>query len=138
MLHDDDGFLQRVLLLHLYDGKLEGKKSGTSTCLSLQLLHNGLVDCEWILFCRDGHGSVVYIANCACKVGNSLSGHLTLSRDRSRELASVVLYILEMCLDLGAEFLKVLHYGRLDGPGQRCVRVGDEPSLIADGVEDIL
>jgi len=41
-------------------------------------------------------------------------------------------------LDLGPELLQVLDNGRLDGPGKRRVRVGNDPGLVSDGVEDIL
>lgn len=43
-----------------------------------------------------------------------------------------------MGLDLGPELLEVLDDGRLDSPGQRRVRVGNDPGLVSDGVEDIL
>lgn len=43
-----------------------------------------------------------------------------------------------MSLDLGPELLEVLDNGGFDGPGQRRVRVGNDPGLVSDGVENIL
>jgi len=54
---------------------------------------------------------VVNIANSPGKVGDDPGGHLTLPSDRSGELAGVVLDVLEVRLDLGAQLLKVLDDG---------------------------
>jgi hypothetical protein len=108
------------------------------TYLLLELLHDGHVDRERVLLGADRHGSVVDGANSTSEVGDRLGGHLTLSCDRVGELASVVLDVLDVGLDLGPELLQVLDDGRLDSPGERGVGVGNEPGLVTDSVKDVL
>jgi len=41
-------------------------------------------------------------------------------------------------LDLGSKLLEMLNDGSLDGLSERGVSVGDDSSLVSDGVEDVL
>jgi hypothetical protein len=122
LLHDDDGLLERVLLGDLL----------------LELLQDGHVDGKGVLLGANRHGSVVDVSDSSVEVRDDLGGHLSLLGDGSGEFTSVVLDVLDVGLDLGPELLEVLDDGRLDGPCQRRVRVGNDPGLVSDGVEDIL
>lgn len=122
LLHDDDGLLERVLLGDLL----------------LELLQDGHVDGEGVLLGADRHGGVVDVSDSSVEVRDDLGRHLSLLGDGSGEFTSVVLDVLDVGLDLGPKLLEVLDDGRLDGPGQRRVRVGNDPGLVSDGVKDIL
>jgi hypothetical protein len=122
LLHDDDGLLERVLLGDLL----------------LELLQDGHVDGEGVLLGANGHGGVVDVSDSSVEVRDDLGRHLSLLGDGSSQLSSVVLDVLDVGLDLGPELLQVLDNGRLDSPGKRRVRVGNDPGLVSDGVEDIL
>jgi hypothetical protein len=62
LLHDDDGFLERVLLGNLL----------------LELLQDGHVDGEWVFLGADRHGSVVDVSDSSVEVGDDLGRHLSL------------------------------------------------------------
>ena len=79
-----------------------------TTHLLLELLHDGHVDRERVLLGTNLHRGVVDGADSSGEVRDGLGRHFTLSSDGSRKLASVVLDILEMRLDLGSELLQVL------------------------------
>jgi hypothetical protein len=81
---------------------------------------------------------VVDVSDSSVEVRDDLGRHLSLLGDGSGEFTSVVLDVLDVGLDLGPKLLEVLDDGRLDGPGQRRVRVGNDPGLVSDGVENIL
>ena len=109
-----------------------------STNLLLELLHDGHVDGEWVFLGRNRHGSVVDSADGPSEVADGLGGELSLLCDRGGELASVILDILEVCLDLLSQLLQVLDDGRFDGPSEGRVRVGDQSGLVTNSVENIL
>ena len=114
----------------------QGWKDGT--CLSLELLVDGHVGGERVFLGGHRHGCVVDSADRSGEVADRLGREFSLLGDRSRELASVILDVLEMSLDLLSEFLQVLDDRRLDGSCERRVRVGDDSRLVSDGVEHIL
>ena len=99
---------------------------------------NGQVDGKGVLLGGNAHGSVGNSTDGPGEVRNGLGGHLPLLGDTSGELASVVLDVLDVSLDLGSELLEVLDDRRVDGSGERRVRLGDDAGLVTDGVEDIL
>lgn len=104
----------------------------------LKLLHHSLVNCKWVLLGRDLHGSVVDGTDSPGQVGDSPGRQLPLFGDRSCQLSGVVLDVLDMSLDLGSEFLEVLDDGRFDSPSEGSVGIGNETSLVSNGVKDIL
>ncbi len=122
LLHDDDRLLQRVLLVDL----------------ALELAEDLLVGGVGVLASRDAHGGVLEEGDGACELGDLLGGHLALLGDRVGELAGVLLDILDVRLDLGAELLEVLDDGALDGLCEVGVVVGDDAGLVADAVVDVL
>ena len=122
LLHDNNRLLESILLLNLL----------------LQLLDNCHVDREGVLLGTDLHRGVVDGTNRPSKVGNGLGGELSLLGDRGSEFARVVLNVFDVGLDLGSEFLQVLHDRGFNGSSERRVRVGNDSSLVPDRVKDVL
>jgi hypothetical protein len=108
------------------------------TDLLLELPVDGQVDGERVLLGGDAHGGVGDGTDGPGQVGDSLGGHLPLLGDAGSELASIVLNILDVSLDLGSELLEVLDNRRVDGSGEGRVGLGDDAGLVTDGVEDVL
>ena len=122
LLHDNDGFLKSVLLVDL----------------TLELTEDLLVGSVRVFAGSDAHGGVLEEGDGTGELGDHLGGHLTLLGDRVGELASVLLNIPDVCLDLGAELLEVLYDGALDGLGKVGVVVSNDTGLVTDAVVDVL
>ncbi len=122
LLHDDDRLLESVLLVDL----------------ALELTEDLLVSSVRVLASSDAHGGVLEQGDGTSKLGDHLGGHLTLLGDRVGKLAGVLLDILDVSLDLGAELLEVLDDGALDGLGKVGVVVSNDTGLFADAVVDVL
>lgn len=106
--------------------------------LSLQLSHDGHVDCEGIFLGSDRHGSVVDGSDSSSEIGNRLGRELSFLGDGSGEFASVVLNVFNVSLDFRSELLEVLNDGRFDSSSERRVRIGNDSSLVSDRVEHVL
>lgn len=122
LLHDDDRLLKRIFLVDL----------------ALELAEDLLVGCVRVLSGRDAHGGVLEQGDGTSKLGDLLGRHLALFSDRVGELAGVLLHILDVSLDLGAELLEVLDDGSLDRLCEVGVMVSDDTGLVADAVVDVL
>ena len=122
LLHDDDALLQRVLLVHL----------------ALQLTVHRLVRRVRVLTGAHAHRGVLEQRDGARQVRDHLGRELALTSHRVRQLASVLLHIVDVRLNLRAQLLQVLHNGALHGLGQVRVLVRDHARLVADVVEDVL
>lgn len=122
LLHDDDGFLKSVLFGNLL----------------LQLPVDGQVDGEGVFLGTDAHGSVGDGTDRTSQISDGFGGEFSFTSDGSGEFTGIVLNVLDVSLDLGSELLEVLNDGRVDRSSQRGVRVGNDPGLVSDGVEDVL
>lgn len=122
LLHDDDGLLKSILLVDL----------------ALELTEDLLVGSVRVLTSSDAHGSVLEQGDGTSKLGDHLGRHLALLGDRVGELASVLLNILDVSLDLGTKLLEVLNDGALNGLGEIGMVVSNDTGLVTDSVVDVL
>lgn len=99
LLHDDDGLLQGVLLVDLL----------------LQLPVDSQVNSEGVFLAGDAHRGVSNGTDSPGQIGNGLGGEFSLLGNRSGELSSVVLDVLQVGLDLRSKLLQVLNDRGIDG-----------------------
>lgn len=121
-LHDDDGFLKVVLLVDL----------------PTELAHDVLVVHVRILTDGDLHRRVLGDGDGLGQVGNGLDGQLTLFGDGDGKLASILLDVADVRLDLRLELDEVLNDGRIDGATQGRMRIRHSPCAIPQFVINIL
>lgn len=67
-----------------------------------------------------------------------LSRHLTLPRYAGRQLARIVLHVLDMRLDLKVQLLQVLNDRALDRLTKVGMMIGNDAGLVANVVVDVL
>lgn len=122
LLHDNDALLQSVFFVHL----------------TLQLAEDGHVGGIGIFLGRNTHGCILEEGDRAGQIGDHLCRHLAFLSYAVGQLARVLLHVFDMGFDFGAKLLQMLDDGSLNCFGEICVMIGDDSSLVADSIVDIL
>lgn len=73
----------------------------------------------------NAHRGVLEHGDTPGQVGDHFGGELTLTSDGGSQLAGILLNVLDVSLELGAELLQMLNDGTFDSLGQVGVSVGD-------------